>query len=136
MPGSLIEIEGFPELAKALAQTGPEVRRALRDRLKDLAEPIAHDAEFFAIENISGIQRQRRKHWERMRVGISRGFSLTYVAPRERGVKTRGPDTRRRPGFADTLRDEAMAPAVEKNRGRLVNGAAEIVDDVTNKWWL
>lgn len=111
------------------------MRRALRDRLHELADPIARDAEFFAIENISGLQRQKRRHWERMRVGISRGFSLTYVAPNERGVKHRGPDPRKRPSFADTLRDEAMAPAVAKNEARLIRGAREIVDDVTQTWW-
>lgn len=132
---SLIEIENFPELAKALAQTGPAVSKALRVGLKELAEPIAKSAEQFAVANISGIAREKTSHWEVMRTGISRGFSLVYVAPRQRGIKGRGDDPRRRPRFADTLGDEAMGPAVDANEANLVRGAEEIVDAVTGRLW-
>lgn len=132
---NLIEIEGFPELAAALARTGPDVRRALTAGLKDLAEPIALDAERFADESITGLSRRRSSDWGAMRVGIARGFSLVYVAPRERGVKGRGDDPRRRPPFANLLRDEALGPAVDANEAGLVRGAEEIVDAVTLGWW-
>lgn len=132
---TLIEIEGFPELAKALARTGPDVRRALNDGLKGLAEPIARDAETFANQNISGLARRGASNWGAMRVGIARGFSLVYVAPRERGRTGRGDDPLRRPRFADLLITEAMDPAVEANEAGVIAGAEKIVDDVTSGWW-
>lgn len=131
----LIEIENFPALAKALADTGPAVRKALRKGLVELAQPIARDATRFAIENISGIGREKTSHWEDMRVGVARGFSLVYVAPRQRGVKGRGDLPGRRPGFADTLRDRAMAPAVDANEESLIAGADGIVNAVTGRYW-
>lgn len=131
---NLIEIDGFPELAKALAETGPGVSRALRAGLVDLAEPIARDAEQFALENISGLAREKRR-WEKMRVGITSGFRLVYVAPVQRGIKTRGFDARRRPQFADLMAERAMTPAVAKNEDRLVEGAVRIVDDVIRGSW-
>lgn len=133
---NLIEIEGFPELARALARTGPEVRRALNEELHALAQPIAVSAERHAEADISGLARKRRSDWGAMRVGIARGFSLVYVAPRERGVKSRGIDARRRPRFADLLRDKAMTPAVAENEAGLVAGAERVVDDATSRWWV
>jgi hypothetical protein len=130
---SLIEIEGFPELAKAFASISPELSKEFRHGLKALAEPIAHSAEQFAVENISGISREKKSHWEAMRVGIAPGFSVVYVAPRERGLKTRGLDVRRRPRFADTLRDKAMDPAVVANEAGVIAGAELIVDEVTGR---
>lgn len=132
---NLIEIEGFPELARALARTGPDVRRKLNDELHALAQPIADSAERHAEADITGLSRKRSSDWGAMRVGIARGFSLVYVAPRERGVKSRGIDGRRRPKFANTLRDRAMDPAVRENEAALILGAERVVDDATNRWW-
>lgn len=132
---NLIEIEGFSELAKALARTGPDVRRALNAGLKGLAEPIARDAEQFAEAGITGLARKRTSDWGAMRVGVARGFSLVYVAPRERGRLGRGDDPLRRPAFADVLIEKAMDPAVEANEAGVIAGAEKIVDDVTRGWW-
>lgn len=132
---NLIEVDGFPELAKALASTGPDVRRALNESLKELAEPIARDAEQLAEAGITGLARKRRSDWGAMRVGVARGFSLVYVAPRERGRGGRGDDPLRRPGFADILIGKAMDPAVAANEAGVVEGAEKIVDNVTRGWW-
>lgn len=132
---TLIEIEGFSELATALARTGTDVRRALNAGLKDLAEPIAHDAARFAEAGISGLARKRSSDWGAMRVGVAHGFSLIYVAPRERGRRGRGDDPMRRPQFADLLIAKAMDPAVEANEASVIAGAEKIVDDVTRGWW-
>lgn len=130
---SLIEIENFPELAKALAAIGPAVSKGFRHELKDLAAPIARSAEEFAVANISGIAREKTSHWEVWRTGIARGFSLVYVAPRQRGIKGRGADPRRRPKFADTLREKSRDPAVEANEATFLIGAERIVDEVTGR---
>lgn len=135
MSRSLIEIENFPALARAFASVSKETGRTLRRELRDLAEPIAASATQFASADISGIARQKTEHWEEMRVGVARGFSLVYVAPRHRGIKGRGDDPRRRPKFADTLRDKAMTPAVEANEAGLVAGAESVVDEVTGRIW-
>lgn len=132
---NLIEVEGFAELATALARTGPDVRRALNAGLKDLAEPIARDAEQFAEAGITGLARKRTSDWGAMRVGVSRGFSLVYVAPRERGRIGRGDDPLRRPRFADTLIEKAMDPAVAANEVGVIEGAEKIVDNVIRGWW-
>jgi hypothetical protein len=128
---SVVELDGFSDLAKALAATGPEVRRMLRDNLEAVAAPVARDAEQFAQ---GGIPRIGMKWWQ-MRVGMTRNFTLVYVAPRQQGVKSRGIVARRRPKFATLMRDRAMAPALARNTGRIIRDVERLVDNATSKWW-
>jgi hypothetical protein len=119
---------GLRELERLLATEGPKAKREMRAKLKSIAEPLARDVEAEARENISHIGLK----WWRMRVGVT--TKVVYVAPVERGVKTRGPDPRRRPGFADLIEDEAFTPALEKDTPEIIAGAREVLQELADEW--
>ena len=52
-----------------------------------------------------------------MRTGVTQ--TLVYVAPRKRGVKTRGSDPRRRPNLGTLLADRALEPALRQHEHRI-----------------
>jgi hypothetical protein len=67
-----------------------------------------------------------------MRIGIGR--SIVYVAPIERGAKSRGDERKRRPKFGTKLMDEAMEPALERNRAVVETRLDRMLDEVANVW--
>ena len=115
MASSGVRIHGLTELQRALTHADREIRLGMRGELKKVAEPVRSDAERLAVERI----RRVGARWYRMRVGLT--SQVAYVAPRERGVKGRGYDSRRRPKFADRLMNEAMQPALDANRDEITN---------------
>lgn len=106
-------VEGYTGLMRALARSEREVRLDVRQQLREVAEPIADNAERLAVEEISRIGPK----WSRMRVGVT--TKAVYVAPRERGVRSRGLKQRKRPNLAGKLMDEAMEPALEANANQV-----------------
>jgi hypothetical protein len=113
------------ELSAAFAQAGRDASAGLRGAEREAAEPVRRDAEQLAQTKI----RRIGKDWWKMRVGVTR--TLVYVAPRERGVKTRGADPRRRPAFADLLMGRAMQPALDQNETTVVDTFERLFDRVT-----
>jgi hypothetical protein len=67
-----------------------------------------------------------------MRVGVTQ--RLVYVAPRERGVKSRGPDPRGRPKFATLMEARAMDPALERNEPMIERQVEALFDDLAADW--
>lgn len=123
-----VNVLGLRELELAFAQAGKRANRELRAELRKIAEPIRADAENLAASAITRIG----PNWSKMRVGVTR--TLVYVAPKERGVKTKGPDPRRRPKFADLMLERAMDPALEKNKGRIEHDVADLFQRLANDW--
>jgi hypothetical protein len=121
-----IKVRGLRELQAAFAHADRESRLGLRHALRDVAEPVRSEAETLAT---SSIKRLGPK-WGKMRVGITR--TLVYVAPRQRGVKTRGPDPRRRPNLATLLMDRAMEPALEHHEPELEQAVELMLDEVAD----
>lgn len=111
MPATVI-VEGFEELQKAIARSGPQVKRAMNEGLRQGAEPARALAGLYARRDISGMKRAKASPppWSIMRVGVTTKF--VYVAPVERGVKTRDPfDPRRRPNLFDLIMEKSFEPA-------------------------
>jgi hypothetical protein len=105
-----VYVEGLAEVSRAFRKTDRDTRLGFRHLLRDVASPIARDAEVLAQSRITRIGRR----WWRMRTGVTR--SLVYVAPRERGTRRRGQVSEARRAadrkFAAMLMDRAMDPAL------------------------
>lgn len=123
-----VVVKGLREFQRVMAAAGPEARKELRSTLREVAEPVRVDAETFARTGI----RKVGPRWSRMRVGVTQ--KLVYVAPRERGIKRRGPDPRRRPKFGDLLERRAMDPAAAKNEREAQRRVEDAFDGLARKW--
>ena len=117
-----IYVTGLRELSAAYSKLERDTRLGLRHGLHDAAEPVRRDAESLAQAQISRIGR----NWWKMRTGISR--NLVYVAPVQRGVKTKGRQQLARPNLADLLIDRAMEPALHRNEAEVERGIQLVLD--------
>lgn len=116
------------ELQRALQRGDRALKKDLRDRLKDAAEPVAHDAAALAVSEIRNVRSGDR--WSMMRVGVTQ--RLVYVAPKQRGVRGRG--GKRRPNLADLMMTRAMEPALEQNRAQVEHKLEQLIDDIADDW--
>jgi hypothetical protein len=113
---------------RALAKADREVRLGFRRGLREVAEPVRRDAEELAGSKIRRMTFSPL--WARMRTGITR--KVVYVAPRQRGVKTRGADPRRRPNLAQLLLDRAMEPALDRHEHEIVEAFDRLLDKMAD----
>lgn len=125
--GTII-VAGLAEIDRNLRLVGPTFQREFRAHLKEIAEPVRRDAEQLARTKISGIARSKTGAWAEMRTGVSGSF--VYVAPKRRGVKTRGPDPRRRPNLVDLMMGRALNPALASNEALVKVGVEAVIDSV------
>lgn len=123
-----VQVKGLRELQIAFAHADRATRLGLRTELREVAKPVALDAQQLAAQQISGMRRSPR--WARMRVGVTR--RVVYVAPTQRGLKTRGPDSRRRPNLARLLLDRAMEPALEAHAEQILVATEALLDHVAD----
>jgi hypothetical protein len=123
-----LRVSGLRELQRAFAVADRELSHELTGRLRKVAEPVASDAERLAVQKIRNIGNR----WSAMRVGVTR--SLVYVAPKQRGVKSRRNRALRRPNLAGLLMDKAMSPALDLNQGRIVHEAENLLDEIGRDW--
>src|SRR5262245_59986111 len=116
------------EVSLAFAHAGPDARAELRRTFVDVAKPVAIGAEQLALGRIRRMPQSPR--WAGMRVGVTR--TVVYVAPKRRGVKTRGADPRRRPNVGTLLMVRAMEPALERNQPELEHACERALDRVAD----
>jgi hypothetical protein len=121
-----IQVRGLRELSRAFKVADSDIRRDLRAALQSAAEPVRMDAERLAVSEITRIGIP----WSRMRVGVTQ--SSVYVAPNERGRRTRG--RRRRPNLAPLLLGRAMEPALDRNRARVIREVEDTLADLARRW--
>ncbi len=123
-----VRVDGLAELSRAFARADRSVRLEFRGTLRKAAEPVKRDAQSLALSQISHMTIP----WSGMRIGVTR--SLVYVAPKQRGVKSRSDRGRRRPKFADKLRDEALDPALEQNIDGIVRDTELMLNGIAGDW--
>lgn len=123
-----IAVRGLTELQRAFKVAAPEAQRELRKALRLVAEPVKNDAEQLARSNISRIG----VPWSQMRVGVTQ--KVVYVAPKQRGVKSRTDRRFRRPNFFDLLMGRSLEPALERNEARVEAAVQVALDTVGRKW--
>lgn len=128
-----LHVRGYRELSRAFSKADAQLSRDLRSSLKAAAEPVRSDAELLARARIRRIRTAgTRLDWARMRVGVT--STVTYVAPRERGVKARGRSRLRRPKFAGLLLSRSMEPALERNAPRVAAEVEHLLDVIGSDW--
>ncbi len=97
---------------RSLRLSGPAVVAAMKQGMLEGAEPIRSDAERLAASDISGMKRQKTSDWSAQRVGET--IHEVYIAPVERGRKSRNDNRRRRPNFVGVMFGKSYNPAFEK----------------------
>lgn len=133
MPSKAIHVTGLNGLVDAFAAADRAVKDDLRDALQEAAAPVRTTAQQLAGASISHMGGSHRP-WARMRIGMA-GRSVVYVAPVERGAKSRGAKaTRGRPNLARLLLDRAMEPALDQNTARVERRLDDLLDEVANVW--
>jgi len=130
MPESLV-VEGMNDLLRALSLVNRDLRSDVRTALEAAAEPVRFDAEHLALSEISGMVRSRIP-WHGMRIGVTQ--REVYVAPRQRGLKSRTNDRRRRPNLFALLLQRAMEPALENNIGRVERELEDQLEQMRRLW--
>lgn len=123
-----VAVRGLRELVAATDAAGREVRRDLNGELRKVAEPVRQDAESFAKTRI----RRNTPKWSLMRTGVTR--RVVYVAPRARGVGSRGLVQYRRPNFGRLLMDRAMQPALDRHEHEIEQQVGRFLDEVGRRW--
>jgi hypothetical protein len=125
-PGPAVVVKGMAEFQRALAHADRSSRLGVRRELRDIARPIANDAQQLALGTITGMAASPK--WAGMRIGVTR--KLVYVAPRQKGARGKGP--RARPNLADLMMSRAMEPALERHRGELETNVERMLDRVAD----
>jgi hypothetical protein len=121
-PVLVVNLDSINRDLKAL---GPAISKAAKAGMLQGAEPIRLDAERLAESDISGMKRAKKKPppWSIQRDGET--IHEVYIAPRERGVKSKTDRSRRRPNFVGVMFDKSYDPAFERGRP----GVVQFVDN-------
>lgn len=120
-----VKVDGLRELERAFARADKHVQQDMRDALAEAAAPVRNAAQALAANQL-----RPGDPWAGMRVGVSR--SVAWVAPVERGTRTRSP--RSRPRFGTFLMDRAMLPALEQNVHQVEQRVGKLLDEVADVW--
>lgn len=110
----------------ALAKADKGTRVGIRATFREVAKPVQRTSEALAREKIPRIG----ERWPQMRVGVTR--KLVYVAPKQKGVRTRGPNPRRRPNLANLLMERAMEPALQRHEALIVAATDRALDVIAD----
>ncbi len=116
-PVLVVNLDTINRNLKAL---GPAVQIAARKGMLEGAEPIRKDAEDLARSDISGMKRAKKSPppWSLQREGAT--IHEVYIAPVERGVKSKTDPSRRRPNFVGVMFGKSYDPAFEKGKAGVV----------------
>ena len=125
---STVHVRGLRELNRAFAQADKTLKREKNHALRRVAEPVADDAELLARLRIRNIGVE----WSRMRVGVTQ--RAVYVAPKQRGVRSRAGQRFRRPNLAGLLMDEAMEPALDANARQVERELDGVLREMERAW--
>jgi hypothetical protein len=128
-----IHVHGLRDLQRAFGVASRVLERDLRVGLIGAAEPVRYEATRLAGQKIRNIlSATATVDWSEMRIGVTQ--SVVYIAPVQRGTKTRGHGGRHRPNLADLLLGRAMEPALEQNVGEVTRRLDAVLDRVGHAW--
>ena len=122
-----IRLKGQKELERSFKQMRKEVLKSIRTDVRKLATPVQRDAQQRALDEIPNIGQA----WSRLRLGVL--VSGVYLAPRERGRRSRAIAELRRPNLVDLMMTRALIPAFEAHQAELMQGFSRIIDDASKK---
>lgn len=126
-----VQVQGLRELVFAFRVANREVAKDVRTAIEQAGEPIREEAQRLVRDEISGMARSRVPWWT-IRTGVQRS-TIGYVAPEQRGVKTRGGERRRRPNLAPLIAEREQR-ALDTNVGRVEDEFEDALDEVARAW--
>jgi len=124
-----VYVRNLAEINYLLSKADKETRLGLRKAERDVAKPISGDAERLTVQNIPRT-RLGKVDWWRMRVGVTQ--RLIYVAPRQKGVRGKGP--KRRPKFATLMMERAMEPALKRHEHEVEGRFEHVLEFVADRF--
>lgn len=128
-----VRVRGLRDLQRAFELADKRMAKDLRVKLAEAAEPVRHDASRLAGSEIRNILSPTAEvNWAAMRVGVTR--KVVYVAPVERGRRSRVNPRLRRPNLAVLLMGRAMGPALEQNVATVERAVGTVLDTVGQAW--
>lgn len=124
----LIRVENYKEVLRAFGKAEKTLSRGIRGSLREAAEPIRNTAEQLAgsgvIDNLKGDD-----PWTQMRIGVT--TSAVYVAPVERGRRTRSNPAIGRPNLKPLMLDRVMEPALDAHRDEVIANIEDLLGYVS-----
>lgn len=126
---SEIRVEGLREMNRAFARADKRLKKELTGRLREAAEPVRSDAERGVVSEIRNVREGDK--WSKMRVGVTQ--RLVYVAPKQRGVKSKARAQHRRPNLAQAMLDP-FDKALAGNRDRVVRDVDDLLAEIGTEW--
>lgn len=124
-----VYVKGLAEVNYLLSKADKETRLGLRKAEREVARPISGDAERLTLQNIPRTRLGKVEWWE-MRIGVTQ--TLIYVAPKQKGVRGKGP--RRRKEFANLMMARAMEPALRKNEHDIEARFDHVLEEVAHRF--
>ena len=113
-----LRVKGVRELVRAADAAGKETKKLVRDRLRQIAEPVLADAR-------SKLARYDERSASRLGISVRRTGSVS-VEQRLRAT------TGARPDFGALQMREALVPALDENTDRIERDFEQAVDDIAD----
>lgn len=128
-----IAVKGLRELNRAFKAADHDLSLSLRRDLRQIAKPVADDAQTLARRRIPPKDSPHRSgigdRWSEMRVGVTQKF--VYVVPKLHGTKYA---PAKRPNLVELLLGRAMEPALQQNETRVAAEIGHLLDRVGDAW--
>lgn len=119
-------LTGMADFQRALVVADAQAADDFKHVFEDVAKPMAQHATGLELQNI----RRMTLPWAANRVGVS--VKSVYVAPRRRGLKTRGRDPRRRPNLAGLIVTRAYEPTAAQFAPRVKADVERALDRIAH----
>lgn len=130
MAENAVRIEGLRELERAFKLYGRGMEKGLREAMEAAAEVVRPDAQSLAA---STLKPPKNVDWTLMRVGVTR--RTAYVAPVERGNRSRRPSSRARGAkFKAKMMGSALEPALADNVATVEDEFKDALNDLARFW--
>ncbi len=129
---SPVIVVNLDEINRNLKALGPAINTAAKLGMLEGAEPIRRDAEDLARSDISGMRRRKTSDWSAQREGST--IHEVYIAPVERGRKSRNDSRRRRPNFVYLMFGKSYDPALERGTPGVVAAVDKWLGSVTREF--
>lgn len=123
-----VRVEGLRELNRAFREVSKDLGKGMREALEASGDPVKTAAQTLTVQRVARVGIP----WSRMRVGVTK--VSVYVAPVERGVKSKTRAKLRRPDFKNVLLDRGLDPALEQNKERVAQEFEDALTDLAKAW--
>ena len=126
---SSIEVEGLPELLRALKGMEKDIAREFKWELEEAANPVKLGAQTKAFGALTNMRFS--PEWARMRVGVSSRDVSVWVAPELRGGRGGSPGGKA--VFKEAIQTRALNPALAENATKVEKNIDDMVDRIARR---